>query len=1105
MAYKKRNFKKDQLLTAEDLNAMDDQIASNEESAKKANDDIKNKLDKSKIVQEKGNDETAVMSQAAATVEFDKLSEEIDDSINSKAHFSSDLFEVGAIYDTGENAELAVTIRSKEIMTFEQDIMLQVQDGWRYLISYYADDGFVQTGYLTSDEIIFAGTPFRLVIRKVSDLDSSVHFDSFVKAISYRYGSYMQDMINSLSADGAEPMGDLEHCRYTENGDKVKSMSWVGTRTKRRYDTDVIVYLPKAYVYSLIYYGEDGSVCEVNANTSEYTRVGKNTVFTINARLTSSLALTIKEVYEVLKVKKDFCKTGELYEAVGEFEYGRIDENGALVDSEWWGRSKIVHSYNRKTILTVTPGYVFTIMYYDSNHTFAGYTPSTDRDVVIPANTRFRVCVRKNPTAAATLIEYKNAVKVSDYILDEKPTYEWWEEIKGVGHAGCESLAPQNTMSAYKKAVEIGLKYIESDVRFTSDNIPVMLHSATIDATSNGTGAIAEMTYEQALQYDFGSYFSPEYTGEKIPTLRQFCEFCRATGTKPYIEIKTELTEEQANIIKDILIQTGIIEWVTFPVPSGRDTIWKVFAKPRMLFILFDDDIADMDKTIMKLKSYSVNRNVVACFYKLETMTENLCNLLVENGIPVHAGSSDSVDVALACPAAVTEFAGSVNFPEVLKQKAFPDKLSEEISDVKKHVTPKVTMIEPNGFAWENNPIRGKIYTDYKGKIVVDYDVSENAVDGKTYYVDPVNGRYDNDGLTPETPLKSMADAYSRNDISVMMLANGLYAIQHSLRDVIVKKDLSIIGMGDEVYVTSHSASEFTESSSYNNVYQSTRGLITGVVDMSVKDVYGDWMQYTQVSTIDNVTEVAGSYAHIGGVLYVHTVDNRIPDADLLLFAGGSNIAMSGGHTLYLENLKVIEGVNPLLVTDNGSGSHPKVYAKNCTFAYSAYQSGDAVSLQGVEIAVFQNCTAKHAKKDGFNYHALNGVVPKAIEIGCTAYGCGYATDNDDQGSTIHDGGKIIRVNGNYFGNRSGNIADESEGTQSWNIGCVSHESNGGSGGYNTNFFCYGGVKMWLDSCVGYGSEINCYVSDGGKIYTRFNRFSGAISYATQTDRIEEY
>ena len=78
MAYQKRNFKKDQLLTADDLNKMDDQIAINEESAKNANESLKNKLDKTSIEQTTGIEEDKVMSQAAATIEFNKLSEAID-------------------------------------------------------------------------------------------------------------------------------------------------------------------------------------------------------------------------------------------------------------------------------------------------------------------------------------------------------------------------------------------------------------------------------------------------------------------------------------------------------------------------------------------------------------------------------------------------------------------------------------------------------------------------------------------------------------------------------------------------------------------------------------------------------------------------------------------------------------------------------------------------------------------------------------------------------------------------------------------------------------------------------------------------------------------
>ena len=113
MAYQKRNFKKDQLLTADDLNAMDDQIASNEESAKKANDDIKNKLDKSAVVKEKGDSETAVMSQAAATVEFDKLSEEIEE-LDDAIYYTENVkpsYKVGNIANNGSGNSLSTAIR----------------------------------------------------------------------------------------------------------------------------------------------------------------------------------------------------------------------------------------------------------------------------------------------------------------------------------------------------------------------------------------------------------------------------------------------------------------------------------------------------------------------------------------------------------------------------------------------------------------------------------------------------------------------------------------------------------------------------------------------------------------------------------------------------------------------------------------------------------------------------------------------------------------------------------------------------------------------------------------------------------------------------------
>ena len=66
-------------------------------------------------------------------------------------------------------------------------------------------------------------------------------------------------------------------------------------------------------------------------------------------------------------------------------------------------------------------------------------------------------------------------------------------------------------MSAFQKAYEYGYKYVETDVTFTADGVPVLLHDDSIDRTSNGSGEIASLTYEYVRTLDFGSWKSKEY------------------------------------------------------------------------------------------------------------------------------------------------------------------------------------------------------------------------------------------------------------------------------------------------------------------------------------------------------------------------------------------------------------------------------------------------------------------------------------------------------------------------------------------------------------------------------------------------------------------
>ena len=107
------------------------------------------------------------------------------------------------------------------------------------------------------------------------------------------------------------------------------------------------------------------------------------------------------------------------------------------------------------------------------------------------------------------------------------------ENVRTIAHRGYSAVAPENTIPAYILAKQMGYKYVECDVSFTSDNVAVLLHDSTIDRTSNGTGSIADMPYEQAAQYDYGSWKSSEYTGTTIPTFEEFIMLCKKIGLHP--------------------------------------------------------------------------------------------------------------------------------------------------------------------------------------------------------------------------------------------------------------------------------------------------------------------------------------------------------------------------------------------------------------------------------------------------------------------------------------------------------------------------------------------------------------------------------------------
>ncbi|WP_297501872.1 glycerophosphodiester phosphodiesterase family protein [Thermococcus sp.] len=86
-----------------------------------------------------------------------------------------------------------------------------------------------------------------------------------------------------------------------------------------------------------------------------------------------------------------------------------------------------------------------------------------------------------------------------------------------LGHRGYSSKYPENTILAFKKAIEAGADGVELDVWLTKDGEVVIIHDETVDRTSNGSGGVKEMTLGELKELDFGS-------GEKIPTLEEVFE-----------------------------------------------------------------------------------------------------------------------------------------------------------------------------------------------------------------------------------------------------------------------------------------------------------------------------------------------------------------------------------------------------------------------------------------------------------------------------------------------------------------------------------------------------------------------------------------------------
>lgn len=107
-----------------------------------------------------------------------------------------------------------------------------------------------------------------------------------------------------------------------------------------------------------------------------------------------------------------------------------------------------------------------------------------------------------------------------------------------IAHRGGGALAPENTLEGFAVAVRLGFRAVEFDVMLTADGVPVLLHDETLERTTDGSGTLAEQSWQQVSALDAGCRFHKAWRGARIPCLDDALAACARRRLAANVEIK---------------------------------------------------------------------------------------------------------------------------------------------------------------------------------------------------------------------------------------------------------------------------------------------------------------------------------------------------------------------------------------------------------------------------------------------------------------------------------------------------------------------------------------------------------------------------------------
>ena len=218
---------------------------------------------------------------------------------------------------------------------------------------------------------------------------------------------------------------------------------------------------------------------------------------------------------------------------------------------------------------------------------------------------------------------------------------------KLIGHRGVKDLCPENTLESILKAFDLGLSFVEIDVKISKDRVPILLHDDTLDRTTNGSGLAIDYDYENIKKLDAGKFFYKKNTNIFVPKLEDILILCTNYNGNLNIELKPNKNFERENVYQIYKIIKNInqidIFFSSFDMISILE-ISKLYPQSIRSFLLDDFKEYNIDDLI----SLSINHDLKICGLNIDLVTADIIKKIKKSNMAITVYSDKNINLSSA-------------------------------------------------------------------------------------------------------------------------------------------------------------------------------------------------------------------------------------------------------------------------------------------------------------------------------------------------------------------------------------------------------------------------------------------------------------------------